>query len=114
MNDRDQRVQAGADLRTAMEGALDAKQMSVSALAREASVQRSDIYRWWRGEQRPSRNTLARVAAALEVDAATLRTALGDPPSKVTPALIDEIEERVRRAFREELRAALDELREPE
>jgi transcriptional regulator with XRE-family HTH domain len=114
MNDRDERVQAGADLKVAMEAALSEKQMSVAALAREASVQRPDIYKWWRGDQRPSRNTLARVAKALDVDAAVLRAALGDPPSKVTPGLIDEIEARVRLAFREELRAALDELRETE
>jgi transcriptional regulator with XRE-family HTH domain len=110
----DERVQAGADLRVVMEAALDAKQMTVSGFAREADIGRSDIYKWWRGEQRPNRNTLARVAKALDVDVAVLRAALGDPPSKMTPALIDELEARVRVAFREELRAALDELRERE
>lgn len=69
----------GARLKAAMETALTAKQMSVSALAREANVQRGDIYRWWRGESRPTRNSLGRIAAALEVDIATLRQALGDP-----------------------------------
>lgn len=108
------KVQAGADLRVIMEAALSAKQMSVSALAREARVQRPDIYRWWRGEQRPSRNTLSRVAPVLGVDVDVLREALGQAPSRVTPGLIDEIEARVRRALREELRAALDELRESE
>lgn len=74
MNDREERVEAGLALKAAMEDALTAKQMSVSALAREADVQRGDIYKWWRGE----------------------------------------IESRIRVAFREELRAALDELRESE
>lgn len=97
-----------------MEAALEAKQMNVSEFARDADVGRSDIYKWWRGEQRPSRTTLARIAKSLDVDVAVLRAALGEQPSKMTPGLIDELEARVRVAFREELRAVLDELRERE
>lgn len=71
----------GAALKNVMESALSARQMSVSGLARVASVQRGDIYRWWRGESRPTRNSLARIATALELDPALLRQALGDAPT---------------------------------
>lgn len=75
----DDRAMYGARLRAAMEAALTTQQMSVSGLAREAHVQRGDIYRWWRGESRPSRNSLGRIAEALDVDVAVLRQALGEP-----------------------------------
>lgn len=70
----------GAALREVMESALSARQMSVSGLARDASVQRGDIYRWWRGESRPTRNSLARIASALGIDVDPLRQALGERP----------------------------------
>lgn len=68
-----------------MERELDRRQMSVSALAREALVQRGDIYRWWRGEQRPTRNSLARVAAALGVPPSMLSGVYGQAARAVTP-----------------------------
>jgi len=69
----------GIALKGVMEEALSTRQMSVSALAREANVQRADIYRWWRGDTRPTRNSLARIAETLQVDTAVLRRALGEP-----------------------------------
>lgn len=81
---QDDRQMAGSALRVEMESALAARQMSVSALAREASVQRGDIYRWWRGESRPSRNSLARVAQVLELDVVVLRQALGEAAQRPT------------------------------
>lgn len=78
--DQDDRKMRGAALRDVMEAALSARQMSVSGLARDANVQRGDIYRWWRGDSRPTRNSLARIAAALTMDVDPLREALGDSP----------------------------------
>ena len=75
----------GVDLRSAMESALSDRQMSVSKLARDANVQHGDIYRWWRGETRPTRNSLARIAKALDMDASVLRQALGEPLRATQP-----------------------------
>lgn len=83
--DMDDRKMRGTALKKVMETALSARQMSVSGLAREANVQRGDIYRWWRGESRPTRNSLARVAETLQVDTSVLRRALGEP-DRATPA----------------------------
>ena len=71
---------AGAALKAVMTDTLAERQMSVAGLAREADVQRGDIYKWWRGETRPSRNSLARVAKALNVDPGPMREALGEAP----------------------------------
>jgi transcriptional regulator with XRE-family HTH domain len=73
------RQMQGKELRNVMETALSGQQMSVSALARDSHVQRADIYRWWRGETRPTRNSLARIAETLHIDTRLLRSALGEP-----------------------------------
>lgn len=83
--DLDDRKMRGLALKDVMETALSERQMSVSGLAREANVQRGDIYRWWRGESRPTRNSLARVAETLQVDTGLLRTALGEPTVATPP-----------------------------
>lgn len=93
----DDRQMHGAALRAEMETALAKRQLSVSALARTAAVQRGDIYRWWRGESRPSRNSLARIALALDWDVVSFRTALGDAnratqaPDDLLGALRDQV-----------------------
>lgn len=58
----------GAVLETLMRAAMDARGLSVSQLAREAKVRRELIYQWWRGEQKPTRSSLARVAEPLGLD----------------------------------------------
>lgn len=57
----------GATLETTMREAMGT--MSVAALARAAGVRRELIYQWWRGEQRPTRSSLARVAGPLGLEA---------------------------------------------
>jgi transcriptional regulator with XRE-family HTH domain len=118
------RKMQGQALRTVMETALSARQMSVSALARESSVQRGDIYKWWRGETRPSRNSLARIAVTLHVDTGILRSALGEPlrttqtTADLVSALRDQTEAigalvaKLDEGWEERLRAVEAELRE--
>jgi transcriptional regulator with XRE-family HTH domain len=62
----------GAALKAAMEPLLQRPGWSVSRLARETGIERGRIYAWWRGDSRPTRASMERVARALGVDVATL------------------------------------------
>lgn len=98
----------GGDLEHTMRAAMEQQQMSVAGLARAAGVRRELIYQWWRGEQRPSRSSLARVAAPLGLEADALLAIYGSTPSEdadLTRTLIAE-----QRATREMLERVLSSL----
>jgi transcriptional regulator with XRE-family HTH domain len=62
----------GAALKAAMEPLLQRPGWSVARLSRETGIERGRIYAWWRGDSRPTRASMERVARALGVDVATL------------------------------------------
>jgi transcriptional regulator with XRE-family HTH domain len=59
----------GASLKAAMQPLLQQPGWSVARLSRETGIERGRIYAWWRGDSRPTRASLERVARALDVDA---------------------------------------------
>jgi transcriptional regulator with XRE-family HTH domain len=83
----------GQRLRDAMKQAMDDRGMSVSELARVSGVSRPLIYQWWRGEQRPSRTSIARVAKPLGVEPSDL---LGLYERRATPAQPDDLTSAIR------------------
>jgi transcriptional regulator with XRE-family HTH domain len=64
--------ETGAALKAAMAPMLERPGWSVARLSRETGIQRGTIYGWWRGDARPTRASMERVARALGVDVATL------------------------------------------
>jgi transcriptional regulator with XRE-family HTH domain len=84
--------------------------LTVTGLARAAAIQRDTVYKWFEGNTAPRTAELARVADVLDVPLAELLNAYQgrEPPAlapTLSPELLDAIEERVRRGFRDELEA---------
>ncbi|MBX3031461.1 MAG: helix-turn-helix transcriptional regulator [Chloroflexi bacterium] len=85
----------------------------VTDLAKKAGISRDTPYNWWTGETVPRSGEMVKVARELNVPVDHLWAAYEGRPiaPEISADLLDAIEDRMRRAFREELRAVLDELR---
>lgn len=129
--------EAGRRLESAIRAAMLAHtpRLTVVGLARGAGVQRDTLYDWFTGKSTPETSTLTAVAQVLDVQMSSLLDAYqgrqpdltvlgpdgqvlgvaevkGQTGATLPPELLDQIEERMRRAFREELVAALERIRE--
>lgn len=72
-------AESGAALKQAMMPTLRKPGWSVARLSRDAGIERGRIYAWWRGEARPTRASLERVARAMGVALSDLAAAYGMP-----------------------------------
>lgn len=113
---------SGEALQTAIHAAMRERgYRSQATLATAADVAPNTLTNWFHNRSGPDPEPLERVAERLDVSAAWLMDVYRErvPPlplprrAVITPDILDELEERIRRAFREELRGLLDELRGP-
>lgn len=76
-------AEAGAALKEAMRPTLAQPGWSVSRLSRDTGIERGRIYAWWRGEARPTRASLDRVARAMGLEVSALAAAYGTPRDQI-------------------------------
>lgn len=111
MREVDERIAAGRRLEAEIRAHLTGETPSIRALALRSGTSATVIGQWWTKGTHPSAAVISRIAQALEVSSDRLQAAYDGRPYLTPQALsaetLDLLEERIRRAFREELADAL-------